>query len=882
MRKPVAYLAMAGIAASLAGADYLVLTSSASLSRLAARELEAFSEGLLRWRELRASLDGRVVLEGAEVRAESGSQAPWLEAGRVEILLRGGLGGALQRVTLHGIRIVLSDSLIEEFSRKESKRSIREVFPNPDDLPRVVCRGGVVELRFPAFLSGERAQVSSVEEVSLTPLLGYRLRAEGRFRNPVFGAWSAEGELDLDGGGWKAVFRTLGWSVGRSLRDALAREDHKDIYDRFQPSGICDLSVAMGGAPGRPLDFTATLAAREMGLVYRNFPLRVAGVMGEIEFLIDGFRIKHAEGFVAHTYDPASRAGSRVRFDGYSAGYAATSAFEFRIEIDDLPLDGELRGALDEEARRVWDLLEPRGTARVRGRVLHDEASSVAENRPERIPLEFSLRDASFRYRGFPYEVSGLSGELSVEGGDVEIRRLVSSAGGTEIEIAGSIRDITGRAEVDLVIGAKGLVLDGRLRRALPEGARRIWDDFSPSGPLDVRWRVRQEKGGEPSHSAVARARGNSLLYREVPLPVSEVEGEIELEPGRTRLRHVRGKVEGATVEAHGWVAEEGISLRLDAVGFPLNDETKEALPRGAGEFLRQIRLGGSVNFRSDIRIGRDGQKKVELDLKVAKGAIETDPRFEDLLGSVTLIGFFEGEPDFMGFLNFSRVTAAGKRLTDVTASFSGKGSRINFSYIKAAAYGGVISSPGFAIDTSSGEFSGSFLVDRLDIREYALDTAGFAGKALAGKASLELWDLAGRAGDAGSLTGRGKLRIREGDLWDVPLFVGLFSLNPRGIFKGRDKFDAGTVEFEIKDRRFNISSLAFTSSSVSMAGEGHVHFDGDMHLELKLKSGPLFGIDFFITDWAGRVIDFITSAFVGVRVTGSFDEPKVAVKAFP
>ncbi len=870
MRKAVAYGAMAGFVLILAGADTLLLTSSAALSRLTARELTRISDGLLTWGEVRASLDGRVTLEHVALRTK-GAKASWFQAARVELRLRGGLGGTLRRVALENVRIVLTEPLIEEFTRKEKepKRSIREIFPNAEDLPRIVCRGGIVETRFPDYLAGERPQVSSLRDLTLTPLAGYRLHVGGRFANPVLGDWRAEGEVDLDGGAWRGTLRTAGWVVRPEVREALAQEEHRGIFDRFRPSGLCDLTVSMGQVPGEALDFRATLAARDMGLVYVNFPYPVERIKGEIDFLARGFRIKHAEG--------RHKGGAVVRIDGASDGYPRESELWLRIEIDDVPLDAELRAALQPDARRVWDLLEPKGVARVRGRALHEAGPG-----PERIPLDITLRDASFRYKDFPYEIRNLSGELSIEDQDVTIRRLAAREGGASVDLAGSIRDITGASDIDLTIDARGLPLDDRLKRALPEDARKVWDTFSPSGPIDVRWNVRQEKGKEAVHRARAWARGNAVLYREVPLPISEVEGEIELEPGRTRLHHVKGKVEGAAVEVHGAVTDEGMSLRLDAVGLPLSDAVKEALPKDVGGLLKQMRLGGTAHFKSDLKLRKGGEKRVKLDLRRAKGTIDTEPRFEDLHGVVTLIGFFEAEPTFMGSLNFSQATVAGKRLTDLSSSFNGKGSRINFSFLKATAYGGLVSCPGFSIDTKTGDFSGSFNVDRLDIREYALDTSGFAEKTLAGKASLELTGLAGRTGDAGTIKGQGRLKVREGLLWDIPLFVSLFTFNPQDLFKARNQFDAGNVDFEIAERKFLVSSLAFTSSTVSLAGSGRINFDGDMHLRLKVKSGPLFGIDFIITEWAGKILDFITGALVSLDVKGPFEKPAVSATPLP
>ncbi len=866
MRKTTAVLAMAGIVTLLLGADYLVLTSTASLSRMARRELgKVFGESL-NCRDVRLSMDGMLALKGVVFHTPGRRHQP-LAMELAEVRFAGGRpGGRVEKVVLYNPRLSLSESVIEELRSVAPKGSIREQIA-PGDLPGIFFEGGTFEAVFPAYFAVPGGQEMSIRGFAMTPIGGYRYYAEGLFESPVFGAWRAAGTFDLDDGTVRLTLRAAGLRVGPGLRGGLA-PGLQGIWDKYGPGGLCDLSIEIAQEPGRPLEFRAGLLARDMSLLYANFPYKIEKVAGEIEFLPDRFRIKHMAG--RHN-------GAAIRLDGAGGGYGEEADYAFRIEIDDMALADDLRAALDGEGRRTWDLFSPSGRVDARGRILRERGPGL----PTHIPLDLAVRGAYFTYRDFPYEMRNASGGILLDGADVTIRNLAAQNGELSVSLAGSIRGITGDAAVDLTVDAKGLALDNRLRKALPEEVRRIWDDFSPSGRADVFGRVTQEKGKPAVHSGRVHPRGASVTWREVPLPVSDVDGEVEVGPGIVRLNHMKGKAHGAQVEAHGTLEGGVTSLRVGAVGLVLDDAVKGAFPARISDFLKALRLSGTADFTAGLSLKKGGKQQVDLALKLTRGVIDTAPKFEDIQGNVTLTGFFEDEPALMGFLNFSRVTVWGKRLADLSASFNVKGPRVNFVNVKATAYGGVISSPSFSLDTKTGVFGGSFAADRLDIREYSLDTAGYSKKTLAGKAALELIDLSGTAGDGATVTGRGRFTIRDGYLWDIPIFASLITFNPQDLFKSRNQFDAGDIHYSIKDRKFHIEKLVLTSKSVTVVGQGTIDFDGELDLILKAKTGSLLGIPLF-GDLFGTIFGGIKDFLIAVHLNGSFENPRTHQEFLP
>jgi len=862
MKKAAAYLAMAAIATALLGADALLLARSGALGRYAEGRLRELFRDSLSWGTVEASLDGTVTIRAASFRTEGGRFAP-LDANQVEIRMR---GAKVERVTLEGGTIRFSDGLLEELSKGKREKSVRELFP--EGLPSVELRGAAVEVRLPVAF-GERLHSASLRFLKGVPLDGTRVHLEGRLEDALFGTWEGVGVADLDTGALDLSFRSAGLRVVPAFREALAPH-YREIYDKYRPGGLADVSVRLVQEPGRDLDVTVTLRARDMQLTYRNFPYAVEGVTGEIDFFARGFHAKNMAG---------RHGGARIRFDGRAEGYEAEAAYAFRIEADDMELDADLRSALDEGGRRVWDLFRPSGRVSVRGRALRE----AGPDRPSRIPLDLSFADTSIEYREFPYPLRGVSGEVSVDGDDVVVRRLACREDGLSVEVSGTIGDITGEAEVDVVVEARGLLLDEKLRKALPEGPGKIFDDFAPSGPVDVRWNVRQEKGRSAAHYGRARARGVRATLREVPLPVTEIRGEVEITPGKTYLNHLSGKAHGAGVKVHGTVTEDLIHLEeLDAVGLALDGTVKAALPKDVKWLLEDLKLGGMASFNSEVKLRTGGQKEFTLDLRLTRGTIDVEPKFEDLEGTIQLVGYLGEKPMVQGPLFLNRATIWGKRVTDLAASLLMHGRKITFSNIKGTAYGGVVSGKSFTIDVDTKDFYGTlFTADRLDLGEWVKDTAAFSTKAVSGKVTLEVRDLKGRTDEAATMKGAGRLQIRDALLWDIPMFLSLFQLNFDNLFTSRNQFEAGAVEFEIGDRKFDVKHLAFTSESLSVVGHGTLDFDGKIRFFLRPISKRLVGIDFFILNWAASFISWFTGGITGVEVSGTFEKPETSIKPF-
>ena len=93
---------------------------------------------------------------------------------------------------------------------------------------------------------------------------------------------------------------------------------------------------------------------------------------------------------------------------------------------------------------------------------------------------------------------------------------------------------------------------------------------------------------------------------------------------------------------------------------------------------------------------------------------------------------------------------------------------------------------------------------------------------------------------------GGGEIRLRDGFLWDLPLFGGLsvaFDKIAPGL--GQTRFNSGQATFTIKDRLIRTHDLEFNSPTMRLKADGTVDFDSNMDATMQaelLHDVPLLG----------------------------------------
>ncbi len=131
----------------------------------------------------------------------------------------------------------------------------------------------------------------------------------------------------------------------------------------------------------------------------------------------------------------------------------------------------------------------------------------------------------------------------------------------------------------------------------------------------------------------------------------------------------------------------------------------------------------------------------------------------------------------------------------------------------------------------------------------------------------------AAETGDWGSWQGYGKVDLREGRLWDTPLF-GVFSrlMNAVSPGLGNSRAAHGKGDFTITDSLIETRNLEIKERTARLKYKGSVDFDGNLDARVEaelLRDTPMLGKVFSLALWP-------VSKLFEYRVTGSLGEPEI------
>lgn len=130
-----------------------------------------------------------------------------------------------------------------------------------------------------------------------------------------------------------------------------------------------------------------------------------------------------------------------------------------------------------------------------------------------------------------------------------------------------------------------------------------------------------------------------------------------------------------------------------------------------------------------------------------------------------------------------------------------------------------------------------------------------------------------------GPWLGRGEARLRDGFLWDLPLFGGLSAALDRivpGI--GQTRFNSGSSTFTITNRLIRTQDLEFRSSTMRLASSGSVDFD--THLDATMRAEVLRDVPLL-----GPVVSLALSPFAKLfqfDVRGTLEKPVTELRYVP
>ncbi len=345
--------------------------------------------------------------------------------------------------------------------------------------------------------------------------------------------------------GWFEV-KGDGLPLDRKLFDALSDESRK-VVASLNPRGTINFSFRYWREePEGPPHKHLLIGLNRCGMSYDRFPYPLSNVRGTIEGLDDRWEFRDLEG----TNDTA-----RVRCNGYLLPVPLPKELLLTLTAIDLPLEEELRDALQPGMRRMWNDLRPRGTVDLKTVQIRYLTGQ------KRLGLSFRAEPkgdtTSIEPVRFPYRLEKLRGAMIFSDGHVRLEGLRAENGNVRLAADGLCEfEPDGSWQLSLEgISVDHLRLDRGLIKAMPERMRKAFTAVNPEGPLNLQGRWTLARGGRPEDLL------RSTWDLEISFAGLAIHSGIDLEIAHGSLR-LSGEFDGQRVHNFGHLALDSVTYR--------------------------------------------------------------------------------------------------------------------------------------------------------------------------------------------------------------------------------------------------------------------------------------------------------------------------------
>ena len=366
------------------------------------------------------------------------------------------------------------------------------------------------------------------------------------------------------------------------------------FFDGYQPRGCVDVELGLTGNLKNINEskLTGQVDCRDIAFSYSGFQYPVEALTGKIDFTNNSVTFNNLTG---------KHGDVELSFNGWSRGYGADRQYNVRIISDDIPLDNDLYDALNTKQKEFWNCFSPVGYGAVD--LLLERHSETDKG----MNLTLKLLDAEAKYCRFPYPLKNLTGKISFERDGIFFSNLISQEKERKITINGEIKTGGPNGSLyDVSVDVDNIPLDSTLEEVLPDGQRKFYQKYHPSGVADG-WIKVITQGDEPGDFVADLSFSDaSISSDELSLPVTGISARAVFTPGSIEVKDFSGMYGESPMSLTGHFQTDPelqtlyvMSLHLEQV--QLNDDFLKLLPESLNEVVSRLKPDGQINLVAEL-----------------------------------------------------------------------------------------------------------------------------------------------------------------------------------------------------------------------------------------------------------------------------------------
>jgi hypothetical protein len=708
----------------------------------------------------------------------------------------------------------------------------------------------------------------------------------------------------------KATVHLEKFPINKQLQPLFPEKTQK-LFDHFQPSGTVTGDIAVQRFPsGKWLPVSMDGIAENASLIFHKFQYPVTSVRAKLHQQPMATEAATMDSVVLDIVADGMLGSRPVQGSGWIRNPGPELELKFHVEVQDLPLDGRFRDALDGKGRKVIDSLniDGLGSAKV------ECHRAPGLNQPTDIQLFTTVREGKVRFSKFPYEIHGLDGELSYDS-KAKYWRFTNLHGWHdkgELHAGGSFRGLPEPGELQLSITAENASLDSDLFNALNPSSRKLWTMLQPTGSVSLTTKI--DWTSTPGHIPVVELQNIRIFDASIyptpfPYRMNIQEARLSYKPNDPKfagvhhctIESLKADHDGSPIVATDCWAElspDGywqLHLNnLNATGLKPDDQLRAALPTNWRDTLSRLSQSGRISVESSelefsgLANGAAPPTAAwSLNMRLQECAVSAGLDLTRVSGLVGAYGTWDGyHLQNKGQIRLDHAEVLEMAITDIHGPYTMSEDELVLGCreiikttakpaevardrrIMANAFRGTLEMDGI-IDLKKGseyEFFGE-LKDAL-LEDYAArqlpDQRNMKGV-------VNAWLSVNGDGDsAANLKGRGQLLISPAALYEVPVILEMLNALSTLQFAvpNRAAFNYALMSFNIRDEAFEFEPIDLSGDSLALRGRGRVGFGGDVMLDFysrpPITNNPL-----------KNLVVSSTTSLVTVQVRGTTSNPQ-------
>jgi len=686
--------------------------------------------------------------------------------------------------------------------------------------------------------------------------------------------------------------------LDRRLQEVLPERLGGQWY-KYLPSGQVDADAKLrfDGSAWHPEELT--VRCLDISFSHHEFPYRLDHGKGTIELKNEVLQLR----LQAYSGMQPVHVAARILHP-----LSAPSGW-CEAKGDDLPLDAKLLDALRRPTRAVVASLAPRGSVNFQARWWRD-----APQQPLRHHLLVRLNHCGMCYDQFRYPLVNVRGDLEMLDGVWSFRNLEGANDTGRIHAEGHLRPTPQGKELCLQLTGRDVPLDEDLHDALRPNLQQVWNSLRPRGIIDlgaeIRFLPEQQK---LSVAVTVRPQSESTSIEPVQFPyrTEKLQGVLVYRDGRVtfdRLKSEHGPVRLAAGGYCEFLPDGCWHLHLEGLSIDrlrLDRELVQALPARLRKPLVELDPNGPVNVNGRFDLvggpspGDALRAQWDLRLGLHQASVDCGVRLRNIHGSLTLTGRFDGQQfqsrgelalDSAHYKDYQFTNIMGPLWIDDQQVLLG--SWVGRSQVAAPPRDDGAGRPAQRPLTArlfGGTVYGDVWIALAPVARYGVqatladaDLALAAQEVMAGQQNLRgkviaTVDLRGSGRSRNALGGRGTIRLREADVYELPLMISLLKILSNSP-PNRTAFSKSDVDFRIEGEHIYFDRIDFSGDAISLLGKGEMDFESN----IRLTFGAIVGRGELNLPILREIVGGASKQIMTIRVSGSLQNPETRKEAFP